>query len=60
MKIEAIKHKDVYGKEQTYIKITNNMGKEHVITVGTKTYDKVKALNDEEQNTPTTTTKPVK
>lgn len=48
MKIETIKHKDVYGKEQLYIKITgtNKSGdtKEHVINVGEKTIKQVDTI----------------
>lgn len=43
MKFEAIKHKDVKGKELLYVKVTAN-GKEHVINVGQKTFDAVAAI----------------
>ena len=46
-KVEAIKFKDVRGKEMLYIKITKGE-KEVIINVGQKTYDSVMELDKPE------------
>lgn len=43
MKVNVIKHKDVTGKEQLYLKIENENG-QVLINIGQKTYDKVNEL----------------
>lgn len=46
--VSAIKHTDVRGKEQLYLKI-NNGTESHVINIGKATYDKLNKLSDEQQ-----------
>lgn len=44
MKVEAIKHANVLGKEQMYCKITNEEGKFVVIQIGQKNFDDITEL----------------
>lgn len=49
MKVEAIKHKDVRGKEMLYLKLTNEATqKEVVINIGQKTFDAVSNMTEPE------------
>lgn len=46
MKVEAIKHKDVRGKEMLYLKLTHEVTqKEVVINIGQKTFDAVSNMD---------------
>lgn len=45
MKVEALKHKNVRGKELLYLKISDEKtGEEVIIEIGQKTFDSVTAL----------------
>lgn len=51
MKVKAIKHLNVYEKEQYYIQLnTDNGNQRYTINVGEKTYSKIKEMLNEEQN----------
>lgn len=49
MKLEAIKHKDVLGHEIYYVKITSK-NSVHLMKSGKSTFDKLKEMENEEQN----------
>lgn len=48
--VEAIRHKDVKGKETLYVKITGISG-EHYINVGQKTFDAVESIMKDQKIT---------
>lgn len=47
-KVEAIRHKDVLGKEQLYLKISTEKG-DYVINVGKTTIERVEELTKVEE-----------
>lgn len=47
MKFETVTHIDVRGKEQFFLKLSNQ-GKEHLINIGKTTFEKINALLDAE------------
>ena len=45
LKVEAIKHTDVRGKELFYVKVSNEKT-DYLMNVGQKSYEAIKAMED--------------